>query len=177
MKRPPLLFAGVAALLLLAGFCAGRGSRAANDRATKAWLDSTKIRDSTFAALRAKSVQDSARADSLAAIARRPIVVVRTVLQPQLDTATTARDSVVLLVAQRDSLMASAHRWALAFAAVSASRDTERRRADEAERELVRATKLLRKAHRRRCGLGAAGPLTIAGSFRLGVGAGLSCLL
>lgn len=176
MKRSGLLLAAGAALLV-AGFCAGRGSRAASDRATRAWLDSAKVRDSIFAALRDSAARAGVRGDSLAAIARRPVVVVRTVLQQQLDTSSTARDSLLILAAQRDSLLKSVQRWALAFAAVTASRDAERARADSAERQLLRATELLRKAHRRRCGLGGAGPLTIGGRVGLGIGAGVSCLL
>jgi len=153
MRRPSLLSIAAGAALLVAGFCAGRGSRAANDRATKAWLDSAQVRDSTFAALRDSATRAAMRGDSLAAIARRPVIVVRTLLQPQLDTATTTRDSLLILVAQRDSLLESVHRWALAFAAVSAARAGETARADQAERELLRATELLRKARGARCGI------------------------
>lgn len=139
--------------LLIVGFCAGRGSRAANDRATKAWLDSAAVRESTFAALRAQSARDSARADSSASAARRTVTIVRTVLQPQLDTATTTRDSLLLLVAQRDSLLKSVHQWALAYASLSASRAADRARADTAERALLRSDELLRQARGSRCGI------------------------
>jgi hypothetical protein len=152
VKQPALLGLAGAALLLV-GFCAGRGSRAANDQAAKAWLDSAEIRDRTFRILADAATKATMRGDSIAAAARRPVVVVRTVLQPQLDTATTEKDSLPILVAQRDSLLESVGRWAQAFAAVTAARDLERTRADGLQRELARGTQLLKKARGSRCGI------------------------
>jgi hypothetical protein len=142
VKRPTLLLvAGAAAVLLVFWlFAHWEAQIAGRDQATIAaaqqWLKAGAARRAERAALLAQAQTSALRAAALAREARRHAAG-DSLLNAGLDRATTAVDSLPIVLAQRDSARAAVASWADAFAALTVARVADSTRADRAEAALA----------------------------------------
>jgi hypothetical protein len=142
MKRAALLvMAGAAAVLLALWLLARWEARlAADDQATIAaaqqWLKAGAARRTERAGLLAQAQTSARRAAALEREARSHAAG-DSLLNAGLDRATTAVDSLPIVLAQRDSARAAVASWAQAFAALTVARLADSTRADRAEAALA----------------------------------------
>lgn len=150
-------------------------------QSAKAWLAAGNARRADRARLLAIAADQAARAHQLEAEARTHAAS-DVALNDALDRATTAVDSLPIVVAQRDSARASVASWAQAFAALTLKDRADSVRADRAEAAAdsaaARLRALLKVADCRVLGLSFAPPCpSRALSFVVGAGAGAIAIL
>lgn len=141
MNRPvAIVIVGAAAAAVLL-YALGRWDAAVSRRgdeaivAAKAWLAAGNARRAERARLLAIAAEQGRRAAQLVAEARAHVAS-DTVLDRALERATSAVDSLPIVLAQRDSARAAVASWAQAFAAVTLKDRADSVRADRAETAL-----------------------------------------
>lgn len=138
MNRPAAIAIVGAAIIGVALYGLGRWDAAVSSReapaiaGARAWLAAGNARRADRARLIAARDRAGARADRLAAEARTHAASDEA-LNAALDRATTAVDSLPIVLAQRDTARAAVASWAQAFAALTLKDRADSTRADRAE--------------------------------------------